>query len=273
MDAFRARAASSGPKPVGEIVAHLAAGGPTLVALSGGVDSAVVAHLARRALGDRALAATLVGPATSAHEAERAREVARALGLEHAVLDVDPLQLPEYRANPVNRCYFCRSVETARLRAFGDPRGIRRYVDGVHADDLGDERPGIRAMDEAGFEHPLLWAGWGKEDVRGYARANALPNAEAPSDACLASRVAHGERISAELLGRIEAAEAAVRAMGFRRVRVRARGGAARVEVGGDETPRLLDPTTAGRVRAAVAGLGFADVSLDPDGYRPRAGA
>ncbi|EQD64396.1 hypothetical protein B2A_02024, partial [mine drainage metagenome] len=104
----------------------------------------------------------------------------------------NPLERAEYRANPSNRCYFCRAVEAGRLREFGARRATRTYVDGVHLDDLTDDRPGLRAMEEAGFQHPLAVAGWTKADVRRAARAFGLPNAEQPSDACLASRVAHG---------------------------------------------------------------------------------
>jgi pyridinium-3,5-biscarboxylic acid mononucleotide sulfurtransferase len=258
------------PWPEADIVRRIGARGPTLVALSGGVDSSLVAAFARDALGDHSLAVTLAGPAVARSEVERAERVARSIGIEHLVVDVDPLAHPEYRANPSNRCYFCRTIETGALREIGGTRSIAQYLDGVHLDDLHDDRPGIRAMDEAGFEHPLVGAGWTKSDVRSAARARSLPNWDEPSDACLASRVAHGEAISAELLRRIETGEAAVRARGFRRVRVRAQGGSARVEVGPEEVARLLADPLAGEVRAALETLGFASVRLDPVGYRTR---
>jgi pyridinium-3,5-biscarboxylic acid mononucleotide sulfurtransferase len=260
------------PWPESEIVRRIGAGGPSLVALSGGVDSSLVAAFARDALGDRSLAVTLAGPAVARSEVARAQQVAGTIGIEHLVVDVDPLAHPEYRANPSNRCYFCRSIETEALRRVGGSRSIGQYLDGVHLDDLHDDRPGIRAMDEAGFSHPLVGAGWTKTEVRSAARARGLPNWDEPSDACLASRVAHGEPISAELLQRIEAGEAAVRARGFRRVRVRVRGGSARVEVGPEEVARLLTQPLAGEVRAALEDLGFAPVRLDPDGYRAHRG-
>ncbi len=253
-----------------ELVARLRSGGPTLVALSGGVDSAVVAALAYEALTAESVAVTLAGPSVSRAEVARARSVARSIGIAHEILEVDPLVRPEYRANPPNRCYFCRQVETARLLAFGRERGIGRYLDGVHVDDLGDERPGLRAMDEAGFSHPLLDAGWRKAEVRAVARGRGLPNWDQPSDACLASRVAHGAPIDAELLGRIEAAEKIVRGWGFRRVRVRVRGPSARIEVDPDEVPRLTETPLVTELEEQLRALGFAEVSMAPEGYRGR---
>ncbi|HTT25463.1 MAG TPA: ATP-dependent sacrificial sulfur transferase LarE, partial [Thermoplasmata archaeon] len=223
-----------------ELEEWFAMGGPTLVALSGGVDSGTVARLAQTAAAGRVRAATLVGPAVASAEVERARAVARAIGIPHDLVPVDPLALEGYRSNPSNRCYFCRSAETAALRRFGEPLGFVRFVDGVHRDDLGDARPGIRALDEAGFEHPLLWAGWGKAEVRAYARTAGLPNWDLPADACLASRVPHGTPIDAALLRRVEAAESDLRARGYTRVRVRVGPDGARVEVDPDELPRLV---------------------------------
>jgi pyridinium-3,5-biscarboxylic acid mononucleotide sulfurtransferase len=249
------------------LVGRIRERGPALVALSGGVDSGVVASLAFEALGPHAIAVTLTGPAVSHAEVERATEVARTIGIEHHLVVANPLESAEYRANPSDRCYFCRSVETRRLREFGEPREIRQYLDGVHLDDLRDDRPGLRAMEEAGFEHPLAWGGWTKSEVRRVARLRGLPNADQPSDACLASRVAHGDSIDGALLHRIEAAEAVLLARGFRRVRVRVQGGAARVEVDLDEVPRLSVPSTAEAVGAEIRALGFGSVTIDPRGY------
>jgi len=249
------------------LVERIRGRGRALVALSGGVDSALVASLAFEALGPDAVAVTLSGPAVSQAEGERAAEVARTIGIEHHTLLANPLENASYRANPTDRCYFCRSVETHRLREFGDVRGIRQYLDGVHRDDLGEDRPGLRAMDEAGFDHPLAWGGWTKSDVRRGARRRGLPNADQPSDACLASRVAHGEAIDRALLARIEAAEAVLLGRGFRRVRVRVHAGAARIEVGPEEVARLSSTETAFEVTAEIGALGFAPVTIDPLGY------
>lgn len=266
----------NGPRPTAtarsasELVRHLADGGPAVVALSGGVDSAVVASLAHAALGSRALAVTVVGSAVASDELDAAAAVARHIGLRHETVVADPLADPRYRQNGHDRCYYCRRVETGAVREIAAAQGATQLLDGVHADDLAEDRPGIRAMDEAGFTHPLLWAGWDKPAVRRYATEAALPNSARPSNACLASRVARGDPISAELLGRIDRAERFVRAQGFRRVRVRVRGTAARVEVDPSEVHRLEEPLLSATVAEHLQALGFSSVSLDPRGYLSR---
>ena len=262
-----AAASTHPPRTESEVVRRIAGRGAALVALSGGVDSSLVAALAFEALGPASLAVTLAGPAVARTEVERARTVARSIGIPHVVLEIDPLVRADYRANTPNRCYFCRSVETEALRREGGARGIVQYLDGIHVDDLADERPGLRAMDEAGFDHPLVWAGWTKLRVRDAARDRSLPNWDQPSDACLSSRVAHGEPISSELLSRIESGEAWLLRRGFRRVRVRTRGGEARVEVDPEEVPRLRSEPLAAEMKRALGELGFDPVVIDPHGY------
>jgi pyridinium-3,5-biscarboxylic acid mononucleotide sulfurtransferase len=258
---------------VREVVQRLTQGGRALVALSGGVDSSLVASLAYEALGANAIAVTLVGPAVSEQERQRALRVAGSIGIPHAVVEVDPLVSDAYRENTVNRCYFCRVTETSALLRFGASRGVQQYLDGVHLDDVGDDRPGLRAMQEAGFAHPLLWAEWHKSEVRQLARLRRLPNWDQPSDACLASRVRHGIPITTELLRRIERAEGHVLARGFRRVRVRAEGQTARIEVDPDEVARLRAEPLASQVTAAVRSEGFEEVRIDRNGYGPRPGS
>jgi uncharacterized protein len=256
-----------------ELLEELRAGGPSVVALSGGVDSAVVAALAARALGPSAYAVTLTGPSVSREEVERARAVSSVLRIAHDLVPADPLADEEYRANGSTRCYFCRRVESSAIRAWAEPRGIRTFLDGVHWDDLGDDRPGLRAMDEAGFRHPLLWAGWGKPEVREFARGASLPNWDAPSDACLASRIRHGTPVTLPLLRRVEAAERQVRSLGFRRVRVRVEGEDARVEVDPAEVERLMSEPNVSAVRRTLGELGFSAVRIDPAGYPQRPNA
>lgn len=261
------------PEPALVIVDRLRARGRPVVALSGGVDSAVVAALAFAAFGREAVALTLVGSAVSRAEVARAQSVARTVGIEHHLVSADPLADPEYAANPPNRCYFCRRVEGRAIRTWAEQHGAAQWLDGVHEDDLGDDRPGLKAMDEAGFGHPLLEAGWGKSEVRDYAKEVGLPNWDAPSEACLASRIAHGRPVTEGTLRQVEQAEEVIRALGFRRVRVRTDGRSARVEVDPAEVGRLTTPPTPTLVGELLRELGFAEVSLDPAGYRSRPGA
>ncbi|MGI0054815.1 MAG: ATP-dependent sacrificial sulfur transferase LarE [Thermoplasmata archaeon] len=258
------------PRRTETLLARVRAGGPALVALSGGVDSGLVASVAHEALAGRVLAVTLTGPANSRHEIDRARQVARAIGVEHRLVEIDPLARAEYRANPSDRCFFCRTVESEALLSAGALWGAQQYLDGVHLDDLGDHRPGLVAMDRAGFRHPLAEAGWHKVDVRAEARHRDLPNWDAPSEACLASRIRHGQPISAELLARVEAAEELVRAQGFRQVRVRVEGTEARIEVDPKEVPRLVGAPLSVALARAIMGLGFDRVTIDPVGYGRR---
>jgi len=263
-----ARLSPKMPTSEAEIVREIAQRGSALVALSGGVDSSLVAAFAREALGPGSLAVTLSGPAVSSEEVERARRVATAIGIEHLVVPVDPLARTEYRANPANRCFFCRSVESEVLLRLGREHGCRQYLDGIHRDDFAVDRPGTRAMDAAGFDHPLARAGWTKIEVRAAAHRRGLPNWDQPSDACLASRIATGEPITLELLQRVEAGERWLLARGFRRVRVRARSGGARVEVDPDEVDRLAEPVLAAELERELNALGFDPVTVDPRGYR-----
>jgi pyridinium-3,5-biscarboxylic acid mononucleotide sulfurtransferase len=263
----------SEPRSESDVVERLRLAGPSVVALSGGVDSAVVATLAVRGLPRDAHAVTFTGPAVSPEEVERAIDVARTIGIDHALVPVDPLAEEGYRRNPTDRCYYCRRVEGAALRAWGSEHGIATYLDGVHLDDLGDDRPGIRAMDEAGIFHPLLWARWRKVDVRAFARSAGLPNCDAPSDACLASRIRHGEAVTVQLLTQVDSGERMVRAHGFRRVRVRVSQARATVEVDPDEVGRLRSEPLASAVRTELLRLGFLDVVLDEHGYHGRPSA
>ena len=261
------------PAPPTTIRSELARSRSALVALSGGVDSSVVALLAYQALGSKAVAVTLSGPAVSSHETQSATEVALAIGIPHLILTSDPLSDSRYAKNPVNRCYFCRSHEGGLLRTWGDQHAIELYLDGIHADDFGDDRPGLQAMNEHGFRHPLAEAGWTKADVRAFARAAELPTWDRPSNACLASRIAHGQPITAPLLERVAKAEEWLTARGFRRARVRVSGDHVRVEVDPPDVPRLQSKNIATPLWEVLAHLGFTSVEIDPNGYRSRSDA
>ncbi len=248
------------------IVRAAAAKGRVLVAFSGGVDSGLVARLAYDALGDRALAVTTDAETLSRRELDAARAEAEEIGIPLRVVPVSELASEEYRRNPANRCYFCRQELASVLTDLARREGFPAIADGINASDLGDDRPGIRAMDEAGVWHPLLEAGMTKADVRAMSRALGLSFWDKPSNACLASRVPHGTFITVGLLRQVEAAEDYLRGRGFRQVRVRHHGDVARIEVPPEDIARLESMRL--QVSEALRSLGYSETEIDPRGYR-----
>ncbi|MGQ0535943.1 MAG: ATP-dependent sacrificial sulfur transferase LarE [Methanobacteriota archaeon] len=241
--------------------------GSLAVGFSGGVDSAVLAAAAARALGDRAVAVTVDSESLPRAELRAAVELARAIGIRHEVVRSHEMLRAEYVANPTDRCYFCRQEMSAEVAVVARGLGCSAVAMGVNVSDLSEHRPGHRAMREAGIWFPLLELGLDKPQVRALAHELGLQVAEKPSMACLSSRIPHGEPITVAKLARIERAEAALHALGFRQVRVRSLGETARIEVGLDEVPRLSAESA--RVTSLVQAAGFASVEIDERGYRP----
>lgn len=237
-----------------------------LVAFSGGADSAFLAEIAHRTLGPAFLAITADSPSLARRELDAARALARRRGWQHQVIPTFELADERYAANPVNRCYFCKSALLDRLQSMTRELGAPVLL-GTNTDDLGDWRPGHRAASERGARHPLVEAGLSKADVREASRRIGLATADKPASACLASRFAYGVRVTASALARIERAEERLLCRGFQVVRVRDLGDdRARVEVGADEVPRLN--AEAGAVRGELLALGFCEVTIDERGYR-----
>jgi uncharacterized protein len=246
----------------------LAEHGSLLVAYSGGVDSAYLAHAAHLALGDSVIAVTAVSPSYPRSHREMAERVAREAGFAHRFVHTNELDDANYASNPTNRCYFCRTELFELLEQVRREEGIAAVAYGINTDDTGDHRPGHLAAEEHRVQAPLLDAGLGKAEIRALSRAAGLPSADIPASACLASRIPYGMEVTAEKLEQIDRAEDALRELGYRQVRVRHHGDLARIELAPDELPRALDPGEAQRMSVALHGAGFRWVSLDLDGYR-----
>jgi len=243
--------------------------GSVLVALSGGVDSAVLLALSREALGPGLVrAVTATSASLSRHDLEDARRIARSVGVEHELVATGELGIPEYRANQGDRCFHCRNELFRSLRRIANDRGFSEIAYGAIHDDLGDHRPGMRAADVWGIRAPLLEAGLDKHDVRRIARSMHLPVDSKPAAACLASRIPGGTEVTAERLRAVEAAEEALRGLGLGQLRVRHHGEVARIELDPRDLERLADAEMRTRVVRAVKAAGFRFCAIDLEGYR-----
>jgi uncharacterized protein len=243
-----------------ELERALARSESAIVAFSGGVDSSLVAAVAARVLGDRALAVTAVSPALASGELDGARAVAEAVGIAHRTIRTDELAREGYRRNDTDRCYHCKTELYEGLAALAADRGFEALLSGANADDLGDWRPGLRAAAEHGVRHPLVEVGMGKAEIRRLASALRIPSADKPAAPCLASRLPYGTPVDPATLARVDRAEAAVRALGFADLRVRHLGAHARVEVAAPDLDRAMTATAT--IVAAVRDAGYATVEV-----------
>ena len=242
--------------------------GSVIVAYSGGVDSAYLAYIAAAELGSRALAVTGESPSYPDFQRRDALEVVEKFSLAHEFIATEEIDDPNYQANPVNRCYFCKHELFSKLRQMAVERGYAHICDGNNADDAGDYRPGRKAAHELAVRSPLLEAGLSKEEIRLLARRAGLPIWDRPASACLSSRIPYGMPVTIEKLSRIERGETILRDLGFRQMRVRHHGEIVRIEIAPEEMPRMLTPEMTQRVSAAFQELGFQYITLDLRGYR-----
>ena len=241
--------------------------GAVVVAYSGGVDSAFLAWIAHDTLGRHALAVTADSPRYPERHRLMALEVASRFGLQHEIIGTLELERPEYRANPVNRCYYCKQELYDRLAPIAAARGAV-IVDGSNADDRADYRPGRQAARERGVKSPLDDANLGKDEIRVLSRQAGLPTWNEPASACLSSRIPYHSDVTGEKLRMIEHAEHALRQLGFRVCRVRHHDDLARVEIGVAELPRALDAEVHEDITRQLQAIGYRQVVIDPKGYR-----
>ena len=238
-----------------------------VVAYSGGVDSAYLAVMAARALGDRALAVTADSPSYPERHRRLAVQIAREFRLHHEIIRTSELERPEYRANPENRCYYCKQELYTHLSRLAETRGAI-VVDGNNADDRGDYRPGRQAARELGVRSPLDEVDLLKSEIRELSRRAGLPTWDEPASACLSSRIPYHSEVTDEKLRTIERAEQALRSLGFRVFRVRHHDAVARIEVAREEMARALEPDVNAAILRELKRAGYRYVSLDLQGYR-----
>jgi pyridinium-3,5-biscarboxylic acid mononucleotide sulfurtransferase len=252
------------------LVEWLRSNGSVLIGFSGGVDSAYLACVALDALGTENVLAVIGRSASYPTEQwTRAREVADRFGVPVLELDTDEINDPRYAANPTNRCYFCKTELWSRLVPVARERGIAVVVDGTNADDIRDHRPGKGAAIEQGVRSPLAELGFTKDEIRALSHARNIPTWSTPSSPCLASRLPYGTEVTPLRLGKVEAAERALREIGVTGdLRVRYYGDIARVELSPSELARWRADENRDAVRNAVTSAGFNSVELDLRGFR-----
>lgn len=239
-----------------------------IVAFSGGVDSAYLAWAATQVLGPSALCVTADSSSYPDRHRQLALRLARDFGLHHEIVHTAEMERPEYRANPTNRCYYCKHELYSTLSVLARDRGFATIADGSNADDRGDYRPGRQAAREFGVRSPLDDAGLTKADIRELSHRAGLPTWDEPASACLSSRIPYQSEVTDEKLRMIERAENALRDLGFRVCRVRHHDTLARVEVGRDELARAVTAETSDAIVRALRACGYQYVTLDLQGYR-----
>lgn len=240
--------------------------GSAAVAYSGGVDSTLLLDVAAEVLGNEVIALTGRSESFPAREAEEAGAFCAEKGIRQIEFHAREMELPAYRANPADRCYYCKNTLFGEMLRIAKENGIPYVIEGSNADDTGDYRPGMRAAKELGVRSPLLEAGLTKAQIRAISKERGLAAWKKPSSACLSSRVPYGEEITSKKLSMIGRAEELLRGLGFDQLRVRIHGSMARIEVMPEEFGRLLAHRE--EILAGLQSIGFTYVTMDLQGYR-----
>ena len=238
------------------------------IAFSGGVDSTLLLKAAHDELGDSAVALTAAQRSVPAFELKDATDFCKAEGIRQIVCEINELETPEFVTNPANRCYYCKRNVLSRIIEEAGKLGITQIAEGSNVDDLGDFRPGRKAVSEKKVSSPLLEAGLTKDEIRTLSKQLNLPTWDKPAYACLASRIARGEPITEEKLRMIEKAEGFLMENGFRQMRVRIHGDLARIEVPPENIEKIAQADFRKKLTEKFRELGFRYVSLDLEGYK-----
>ena len=240
-----------------------------LVAFSGGVDSSFLLKMASEVLGkDKVVAVSAKSETYPGEELESSKEIAKEFGVEHLVIQSEELQIPQFKMNPSDRCYYCKTELFQKLKDVAKKRGLNFVIDGTNYDDISDHRPGMKALGELGIRSPLKEAMMTKEDIRSFSRKMGLKTWNKPSFACLASRFPYGKEITKEKLSIVDKAESFLRGLNFKQVRVRHHGEIARIELERKDIGNFISKGLIDKVIKKFKELGFLYVTLDLEGYR-----
>ena len=242
--------------------------GSLAVGFSGGVDSSLLLVVAANVLGDKAMAITGVDASIPERELKEAKEFCKEREIRHIICKVNPMKEESYRHNSPDRCYFCKHGIFTEIKKIAAENGIEYVAEGSNMDDLGDYRPGLKAVEELSVKSPLREAGLTKQDIREISKALGLPTWSKPAYACLASRFVYGEEITEEKLRMLDQAEQFLIEQGFLEERVRIHGNIARIEVPAKDIERLASEEIREAVYEKFKALGFMFVTIDMKGYK-----
>ena len=242
--------------------------GSVMVAFSGGVDSTFVLKVAHDTIAERVIALTTTSPTMPDEDRDTAIRMAAEIGARHLVIDSNELEIPGYAANPINRCYLCKTNLFEVCEARATALGIGEVVDGLNLDDLHDYRPGMKAAAERRVRHPLVEAELSKAEIRELSHAMGLQTWDRPASPCLSSRFPYGTEITPDGLRKVAEGEKVLHSLGFRVARVRYHGDVARVEVERDKLAQMMEPEIRGIVERELKRIGFGSVTIDPKGFR-----